>query len=683
MFDFQPSLNIKKPRRKKIFSDNIEPHEILLDKLAKKKDEESGDREKKIEVPLLKIILQGLLVFSLLLIVFLFIKTFQLQVLDYNNFLALAGGNKYILLKIQAERGVIYDRNLKQLVFNRPSFDLILEKNKLPLADKERTKVLKEASQVLKMDYQNLEKKITESENLQVLISDNLDHKTLIILETKIPAELPGFEIINNPIREYQEGKNFGHLIGYTGKIQPEELKKDPQSYSITDYVGRSGVENSYEEILRKNPGRMRIERDVLGNIISQEIIQPPQSGRSIVLWLDSDLQKKTREILEKQCGQLGTGKAAIVALDPNTGGVLSMVSLPDFDNNLFQKGADPESLQDLLNDPLGSRPLFNRAIAGRGYLTGSVIKPFIASAALEENIISPEKQIYSGNYIEIQDQYNPEKTYVYRDWKYHGWTDLRKAIADSVNIYFYTIGGGHKNQAGLGPTKIKEYLELFNWGSRTGIDLFGEGTGLVPDPEWKKTYFTKKEDQIWYDGNTYYLSIGQEYVSATPLQVAVSTAAIANGGRVFQPQTVKGLIDSSTFRFDPEQAGLIEMIEEFKPKIIRENFIDPKNIKVVGEGMRQTVTSGTATGWLNSLPVSAAAKTGSAQTGRYDKQGNELLHNWITIFAPYDNPEIVLTIMIEDVPGGVMGGTLPVAKEILEWYFSPEPIEDHEESED
>jgi len=683
MFDFQPSLNLKNQSRKRFLSDDIEPHEILLDKLAKKKDEESGDREKKFEVPLLKIILQGLLVFSLLLISFLFIKTFQLQILNHENLLVLAERNKYVSLRIQAERGVIYDRNLKQLVFNRPSFDLILEKNKLPLINEERTKTIREVSQILNIDYRDLEKKITESESLQVLISENLDHKNLIILETKIPGELPGFQIINNPIREYWQGKNFSHLIGYTGKIQEEELKEEPQFYSITDYVGRSGVESFYEEILRKNPGRMRIERDALGNIISQEIIQPPESGQSIVLWLDSDLQKKTKEVLEKQCGHLGTNKAAVVALDPNTGGVLSLVSLPGFDNNLFQKGADPESLQDLLIDPLELRPLFNRVISGRGYLTGSVIKPFIASAALEEKTISPEKQIYSGGYIEIQDQYNPEKTYVFRDWKFHGWTDLRKAIADSVNIYFYAIGGGYENQVGLGPTKIKEYLEFFNWGSRTGIDLPGEGTGMVPDPEWKKTYFTKKEDQIWYDGNTYYLSIGQEYVSATPLQVAVSTAAIANGGKIIQPQIAKGVIDSLTFRSDLKQSDSVEMIEKFEPKIIRESFIELKNIKIIREGMRQTVTSGTATGWLNSLPVSAAAKTGSAQTGRYDKQGNELLHNWITIFAPYDNPEIVLTIMIEDVPGGVMGGTLPVAKEILEWYFSPEPSEDSAEPED
>jgi len=663
MFGFLPSYKFKSQKKNGPHLD-IEPHEILLDKLARKKDEELGVSEKKLEVPLLKIILQGLLIFSLLLIFLLFAKTFQLQILDHKNLLALAEGNKYVLRQIQAERGVIYDRNLKQLVFNQSSFDLILEKSNLPSLNEERIKVLKEVSQILKLDYQDLEKKITESEALQVLISENLDHKTLIILETKLVEELPGFQIINNPIREYREGKNFSHLIGYTGKIWAEEFKKEPQFYSITDYVGRFGIESSYEEILRKNPGQMRIERDVLGNIISQEIIQLPESGQSIVLWLDSDLQKKTREALEKKCQQLGIKGAAAIALDPNTGGVLALISLPDFDNNLFQKGADPEELQELLDDPFQLKPLFNRAIAGQGYLAGSVIKPLIASAALEEKIISPEKQIYAGGYIEVPDQYNPEKTYIYRDWKVHGWTNLRKAIADSVNVYFYAIGGSYEEQAGLGPTKIKEYLELFNWGEKTGIDLLSEGTGLVPSPEWKKAYFTKKEDQIWYDGNTYYFSIGQEYVSATPLQVAVSSVMIANGGKLFQPQVVKSIIDTST--------GSVHVVEEIETKIIRENFIDSKNLQAVREGMRQAVTSGTATGWLNLLPVSSAAKTGSAQTGRFDKYGKELLHNWITVFAPYENPEIVLTIMLEDVPGG-MGGPLPVAKEILESYFTQE----------
>jgi penicillin-binding protein 2 len=377
---------------------------------------------------------------------------------------------------------------------------------------------------------------------------------------------------------------------------------------------------------------------------------------------LDSDLQKKIREVLEKQRQKYGAKGAAALALDPKTGGVLALVSLPDFDNNLFQKGADPEKLQELLEDPFKLKPLFNRAISGEGYLPGSTIKPLIASAALEEKIILPEELIYARGLIEVPSQYNPEKVYIFRDWKVHGWTDLKKAIAQSVNVYFYIIGGGYKGKEGLGPIKIKKYLELFGWGEKTGIDLPNEGKGFIPSPEWKKTYFERKEDQIWYDGNTYYLSIGQEYVRATPLQVTLSISVIANGGKLFQPQVVKSIVDTL-----PESPKLIE---EIQPKIIRENFIDSKNLQVIREGMRQTVTQGTASSWLNSLPVTSAAKTGSAQTGKFDKYGNELFHNWVTVFAPYEDPEIVLTIFLEEVPGA-MAASLPVAKEILEWYFS------------
>lgn len=651
MFSYQFSNQLKNHQVKKPPSD-IEPHETLLDKLAQKKEEELGISGKKFEPPLFKMVLQGLLFFSLLLLLLLFAKTFQLQVLGHKSLAALADSNKYILKTIQAERGVIYDRNLKQLVFNRPSFDLVLDTS----ANFEAG--LKEISQILKMNLEDLEKKISETEDRQVLIRENLDHQTLVILETKI-EKLAGFQIVYNPIREYWESENFSHLIGYTGRIRSEELEKEPQFYSLGDYVGRSSLESAYEEILRKNPGQIKIERDALGNIISQEIMQLPESGNSLILWLDSGLQKKIREALETKRQQLGAKGAAAIALDPKTGGVLALVSLPDFDNNLFQKGADSEKLRELLEDSSGQRALFNRAIAGRGYLTGSTIKPLIAAAALEEEIISPEKQIYAPGYIEIPDQYNPERVFTFKDWKVHGWTDLRKAIAQSVNVYFYTIGGGYKDQIGLGPTRIKNYLELFGWGAKTGIDLPGEGVGLVPSPEWKKSYFTRTEDQVWYDGNTYYLSIGQEYVSATPLQVTASIAAIANGGKLFQPQAVKSLVDG-------------EEIREISPRVIRENFIEEKNLRIVREGMRQAVTSGTATGYLDWLPVSSAAKTGSAQTGRFDQYGNELLHNWVTVFAPYEDPEIVLTIMLEDVPE-VMGGPLPVAKEVLEWYFTPE----------
>jgi len=627
------------------FKNDIEPHEVLLDSLAKKREAELGLSEKKLEVPLLKKILQGLLIFSFILILILFGKTIQLQVVEGKNLSVLSEKNKFIIHQIQAERGVIYDKNLNQLVFNWPSFDLVCQntdwENK---NEEEKDKILKEISEITKKNFEELKQKIEEGEDL---IVENLDHQTLIILETKI-GELPGFRIEQNPIRYYPDGETISHLIGYTGKIKSEELKAAPEFYTISDYIGRDGLEKSYEEILRKNPGKLKIERDAQGHIISKETIQLPESGKSLVLWLDSELQKKIQEELEKEIKIVGAKGGVAVALDPKTGGVLALVSYPSIDNNLFSKRISQEEWKEIEEDPL--KPLFNRAIAGT-YLTGSTIKPLIASAALEEKIISPEKKINAQGKILVQDQWNPEKIWEYKDWAVHGWTDIRKAIAQSVNVYFYTIGGGYGDQKGLGPTKIKEYLEKFGWNQKTGIDLPGEAEGFIPDKEWKKKTFPN--DPGWWDGDTYNLSIGQGFLQITPLEVAASFVSIANGGKLLQPQVVKEIIDSKK-----------NPIEEIKPKVIRENFIKPENLQIVREGMRQAVTSGSATGWLDQLRVPAAAKTGTAELGK------EFYNNWVTVFAPYEDPQIVLTIIIENVKG-VQTAALPVAKAVLEWYFA------------
>jgi len=627
------------------FKNDIEPHEVLLDSLAKKREAELGLSEKKLEVPLLKKILQGLLIFSFILILILFGKTIQLQVVEGKNLSVLSEKNKFIIHQIQAERGVIYDKNLNQLVFNWPSFDLVCQntdwENK---KEEEKDKILKEISEITKKNFEELKQKIEEGEDL---IVENLDHQTLIILETKI-GELPGFRIEQNPIRYYPDGETISHLIGYTGKIKSEELKAAPEFYTISDYIGRDGLEKSYEEILRKNPGKLKIERDAQGHIISKETIQLPESGKSLVLWLDSELQKKIQEELEKEIKIVGAKGGVAVALDPKTGGVLALVSYPSIDNNLFSKRISQEEWKEIEEDPL--KPLFNRAIAGT-YLTGSTIKPLIASAALEEKIISPEKKINAQGKILVQDQWNPEKIWEYKDWAVHGWTDIRKAIAQSVNVYFYTIGGGYGDQKGLGPTKIKEYLEKFGWNQKTGIDLPGEAEGFIPDKEWKKKTFPN--DPGWWDGDTYNLSIGQGFLQITPLEVAASFVSIANGGKLLQPQVVKEIIDSKK-----------NPIEEIKPKVIRENFIKPENLQIVREGMRQAVTSGSATGWLDQLRVPAAAKTGTAELGK------EFYNNWVTVFAPYEDPQIVLTIIIENVKG-VQTAALPVAKAVLEWYFA------------
>jgi len=611
MLDF---LSLKRFRRNRIqfaFKEDIEPHEILLDSLAEKEEKQFGLSEKKFEIPILRKIIQGFFISCLFIILFLLFETFQLQVIEGKNFTQLAEKNKFIIRQIQAERGVIYDKNMEQLVFNKSTFDLV--------CDGEFVK--------------------------------NLSHQELILFESGI-TEYPNCQVINNVVREYKDGEVFAHVLGYTGKIKSEELSSAPELYSISDYVGRTGVENYYEEYLRKNPGKLRIERDALGEKISEEIVSLPESGKSLVLWLDAGLQRKLETELEKKYKEIGAKGGVAIAMDPKTGGILALVSLPSFDNNLFQKGADPASLQSLLDDPQKLNPLFNRAISGK-YLTGSTIKPLIAASALQEQIISPQKQIYSPGFIEVPHQYNPEIVYRFEDWTVHGWVDMRKAIAQSCNVYFYTIGGGYGDQKGLGPTKIKEYLELFGWTAKTGIDLPGEATGFVPDVEWKR----KTLGEGWWDGDTYYLSIGQEYLQISPLEVVNAFTAIANGGKLMEPKVVKEIIDSNK-----------NMLEEIEPSIIREDFISPENLQVVKEGMRQAVTGfnspQASAVVLNSLPVSSAAKTGTAELG------NDRYHNWVTVFAPYEDPQIVLTIMIENVKG-VQAAVLPVAKDILEWYFT------------
>ena len=365
-----------------------------------------------------------------------------------------------------------------------------------------------------------------------------------------------------------------------------------------------------------------------------------------MVLWLDSDLQKKMTEELKKSIENVGSKSGVAIALDARTGGVLSLVSYPSFDNNLFQRGGDSEGLRELLNNPL--KPLFNRVISGQ-FVSGSTIKPFIAAAALEEKLIDEKTRIFSDGKIEIPHQYDPNIVFTFRDARRqgHGWTDVKKAIADSVNTFFYAIGGGYERQRELGPYLMKKYLEMFGWGKETGIDLHGESRGLLPSPSWKR----EVRGMSWRLGDSYHMSIGQGNVLVTPLQLAVSTLAIANDGKLLEPQVVKKIITTNSE-------------EIINPKIIRQGFISPETLEIVRQGMRQAVTSGTVRR-LNNLPVKIAAKTGTAETpidGYY--------HHWIALFAPYDNPEIVIVIMVENIKG-VRAATIPVAEAVLGWYFN------------
>ena len=570
----------------KKFKKEIELQEILLDSLAQKKEKEIGIFEKRLETPLSRRILLGFWVSFLILLFVLFGKTFQLQVLEGKTLTARSAENEFIIHSIQSERGVIYDQNLKQLVFNKPSFDLICEGK---------------------------------------VVAKDLDHQNLILWETKI-EKFPECEIKNNTAREYLEGSALPHLLGYRRRTGE-----------------KTGLEKYYDEVLKARPGELQIKKDVYGNPISKEIVSLPESGHSLVLWLDSDLQKKIRETLEKGIKRVGAQRGAAVALNPKTGGVIALVSWPDFDNNLFSQGISESQWRELQDDP--NDPFFNRAISGFGYPTGSTIKPLIGLAALEEGIINANTKIFCPLEICVQNPWYPEKEECYTDWKYHGTSDLKRAIAESVNTFFYQIGGGYQDFKGLGATKIKEWLKIFGWGSETGIDLPKEGKGILPDLE-----------QDWRLGDTYHFSIGQGPFAVTPLQEATAYVAIANKGKLFQPQVVKEIIDDQK-----------QVIKKIEPGLVKEIPASQEHLEVVRQGMRQAVTSPASPAYiLNSLPVTAASKTGTAQIHKE----KEIYHTWVTVFAPYQNPQIVLTLVIENVEGMQLSA-LPIAKEILEWYFS------------
>ncbi|MCX6760377.1 MAG: penicillin-binding transpeptidase domain-containing protein, partial [Candidatus Nealsonbacteria bacterium] len=469
MFEFLLGKTFKGKRIRFSHSDYIEPQEVFLDSLARKKEEQLGLSEKKIEVPLSLSVMKIFFAFFVLAMLFLLLKTFQMQILQYPQYSALAQENRYIIRSLESGRGVIYDSENVILASNKPSFNLIVNKDDFPQNEAEQDKILSEISSIVGEPIESLKEKISKNKKGNqptTLITEVIDHQKLIVLQTRI-SNWPGVEIEESTVREYKDGPLFSHVMGYTGMVTEEELKKNAEIYSNFDQVGRAGIEKTYEDVLKRTAGKIRIERDANGNQIKKEIVSLPESGRSLRLWLDAGLQKKIEEELKKTMENVNAKNAVAVALNPKNGGVLAMVSIPGFDNNLFSQKTDPEALKALLVDK--TEPLLNRVIAGK-YTTGSTIKPFEASAALQEKLISPDKLIDDKGYILVKNRYDPSIVYKYSGIVPHGLVDMRKALAVSSNIYFYTIGGGYEGQKGLGPSRIEEYLSLFGWSEKTGI---------------------------------------------------------------------------------------------------------------------------------------------------------------------------------------------------------------------
>jgi penicillin-binding protein 2 len=560
----------------------------------------------------------------------LFLKLFSLQVVWGARYREQAEGNRLRIRAVEAPRGIIFDRNKNPLVKNVASFSLEVYPADLPIKKEDRFALYKKLSADLNIPLSEIEK-VEARRNYQepVVLKEGLSQEEALLLESKT-TEMPVVKVVKKPSREYLPKEfSLSHILGY-----------------VSESKGKSGLEESYEEYLKGVDGKQSIEVDALGRVTRILAASPAKAGDSLVLSLDLGLQEQMTKSLLSMMEKTKSKAAVAIAADPQTGGILGMVSLPAYDNNLFAKGIKNDEYEKLLKDP--QAPLFNRAIGGT-YPSGSIIKPVVAAAALEEKIINPKTTISDPGVINIVNKYNPSIVYSFPDWKPggHGRVDVYKAIEQSCDIFFYALGGGWQNIPGLGEKRLTNWLAKFGLGKKTGIDLSGEKEGFIPTAAWKE----KVKKEIWYQGDSYHLAIGQGDFLATPLQILNYTIYFANGGTMYKPHFVTEI--------DTPEGQLVRKID---PEIVAKDLVSRDNVQVVREGMRRVVASGTARS-LSNLPFTVAGKTGTAQNPHGEP------HAWFIAFAPYENPKIATVVLIENGGEG-SSAAVPVTREILQYWW-------------
>jgi len=583
--------------------------------------------------------------FTLLFLFFFFLRISYLQIWQGSYYQAKAETNRVKTIYVDAPRGLIYDRDHKPIATNSPQFDLVMIPGLVPKGEVERKELFSQVESVTGIAKDELESRYVENKadsfDFIVLIEDIQREKALNI-ETQVVG-WEGVLLEGKAKRNYPYGEMAPHVLGYTRKISKEELAKKP-NYLINDFIGKEGLEAQYEKNLRGKKGERQLEVDSMGKVTRVVGSSIPEVGKSIVLSLDIDLQQAAYEGLRDSVAESeGTG-GAVVAIDPRNGSILALVSYPSFDNNKFIGKLSPEDLSDMINSE--NRILFNRAIGGT-YPPGSTFKPLVAAAALEEKIVTPQEELVCPETISVGQ-------WSFKDWKYHGDSNLDKAIAESVNTYFYIIGGGWGDKKGLGVDKIESYAKSAGFGEQLGIDIPQEAQGVVPGPEWKKEVLGEN----WYIGDTYHVSIGQGGLSVTPLQLAVYVSAMVNGGDLYQPH----LLD-----YIENHDG--EVIDKNKPITLRKDIFSQNTLEAVKKSMKTTVFSETGSGRrlktvADKYGVDIGGKTGTAQFSREEKY-----HAWFTGFAPVENPEIVVVTLIEKGGEGYVAA-LPVAERILDKYL-------------
>jgi penicillin-binding protein 2 len=585
----------------------------------------------------------------LLAFIVLIARFYFLQVKQHDYYQTLAENNRISVVPITPNRGLISDRNGVILAHNFFVYTLEITPSKVEDLDGTIAEIA-QLVEVSPVDLKRFKKLKTETRTFESIpIRTHLNE----IEAAKFAVNrfrFPGVELKSRLFRRYPMGKLGAHMIGYIGRINDKDVAKlteDNQisNYKGTDHIGKSGIEQYYESVLHGTTGFQQVEIDADGKAVRVLSSQSPTSGSNITLSADSKLQ----EIAETAFGDY---RGALVAIKPNTGEVLAFVSMPTFDSNLFVDGIDLENWK-LLNESL-DKPLINRPLRGV-YPPGSTFKPFAALAGLENDKRKPPFSIYDSGYFTL-----PNSTHRYRDWKPggHGSVDMRRAITISCDTFFYGLA------MELGIERLSSFVRHFGFGQKSGIDIAGEVSGLMPTPEWKK----RRYKQPWYIGETVIVGIGQGYTLVTPMQLAQATAILANKGIAMRPHLVSSITDTQT--------GKMTTTEPIKYDSI---VAKESNLEIVRLGMIDvTLPGGTAASVGANSGYNIAAKTGTAQVigiKQNEKYNANLIderhrdHALFIAYAPAENPTIALAVIVEN---GGHGGSIagPIARKVMDYYL-------------
>ncbi len=590
--------------------------------------------------------------FAVVIICFLVIvfNQYKLQVVMHEHYMTRADGNRIKLIPQPPNRGLIYDRNGILLAENRPIHSVEL----IPEQVKNIPETVAEIARLIEITPERQQEFLKEVKYhrrfASIAVKEHLTEQEVAIIAVN-QHRLPGVALEARLTRHYPYGELFTHAIGYIGKINAKELARLEAegleaNYAASRDIGKVGLERYYESQLHGQVGFEQVEVNNRGRVIRILDAKPATSGDDLVLSIDMHLQRKAKELL-------GENRGAVVAMDPRDGAVLAFYSNPSYDPNLFVHGISGKNYRELLNSP--DRPLVNRVTQGV-YPPASTIKPHMAVLGLENGTVTEQTRIPDPGFYKLPNYSRPYRDHV--KWG-HGWVDVYTAITKSCDTYFYDLA------VKLGIDRISDYMKKFGFGSRTGIDVLEESAGLMPSKEWKRA----RHKQSWFPGDTVSLGIGQSYWSATPMQLALSTAILLNDG--LRPTPHMGRY----FRNEKKDTNLIAPLQraiEVK---------NPKNWQIAKEAMRQTVMLQGGTGFnaFKGISYSAGGKTGTAQVinmavnQKYDPNAIKEVHRDNAMFigyAPAENPTILLTVTVENAGGGGSNAA-PIARKMMDYYFT------------